>query len=228
MTTTRSPNRKKQMKSKLLAAFAVMVATLALFASTASAHSYDITASCQGGLYVSLTGYNHNSHNVDVWVDNQHLVNTTFKSSFGYAKSFDKTKPHTWHVVVVAPGEKSPDLSGKVAACQEETTTTTVAPTTTTEAPTTTVAVTTTTVEAIVVPAPTTTGQAIPCVQDANGNWNWQGTPNPCQGPPRVPVTPTAALPATGIRSAAAILIGSILLGIGAAMAFIARRKTRA
>lgn len=139
------------MTRKLLAVPAVIAAVLAV-AGAVSAHDFDIGATCDAGLHVTLNHYS-GTDNVTVWVDGHRVTDTTFSGTYTLHLDFDRTVAHTWRVKVDALPEHSPDRHGTVDACVTATTTTVPASTTTT-----TIEATTTTVVAVgpppVPPAP--------------------------------------------------------------------------
>lgn len=128
---------------KLLAVPAAIAAVLAV-AGVAHAHSFDIGATCETGLHVTLAHYAGPGDSVTVWIDGHRVTDTPFEHTYTLHLDFDRTAAHTWRVKVDALPEKSPDRHGTADACVTATTTTVSASTTTT-----TVEATTTTVVAV-------------------------------------------------------------------------------
>lgn len=116
--------------ARILAPLAVAGLAFATWGGVASAHDHSVTATCAGGLSVSLTDYAAGSTNSVVVTFDGVVVasNASFGSAFSFTKpNPDKTVGHTWTVVVVA-GDSSDfnvNASGTIPACEEPTTTTT-------------------------------------------------------------------------------------------------------
>lgn len=146
-------------KFKALAGITIAAGMLAV-PTLASAHDAVASATCRGGLSWNAHDYEpQQTNSIVVKVDGG---NVHADASFGTHDTghvdVDKTKAHTWSVVVNAPGTQyDRNLSGATVACQE------VIPTTTEGAPTTTVAegAPTTTAAPATTVAPTTTVAAV-------------------------------------------------------------------
>lgn len=166
-----------------LAAMMAAVMLLALFVGSVSAHTPNVSLTCENGLKVDLTYYSTKSGNptpntVQVWIDGVEVSGSTFHfgASFKQTWPVDKTAAHTAKVVVVAwDGANNPawsptyNLSSKACVTPTPTPTTVPTPTPTTE-PT---------------PTPTT-----------------DPTPTPTATPPDFEETPTPTVPPTATPTA--------------------------
>ena len=85
------------------AAAAAMLA-IGVGATPAAAHNAPISASCEAGLQVSLSGYNGGGVNtVRVWIDGLERGGASFGDSTSSTYSFgDLSVAHTWRVLVTA------------------------------------------------------------------------------------------------------------------------------
>lgn len=223
-----------------VAGITIGVGVIAAAPQLTSAHVPDIEVSCATGINVTLSRYSGTDH-VTIWKDDTVIADTDFTGSYDFHRGFTRTTSHTWRVKVSAGNENSPDVSGTVDACAEATTTTT---TTSAPAESTTTSIVATDVPPVpsttapsttlepAVPQTPTTAAAIPCVLDATGHYNWQGTTNPCQGPavalvddtPATPVTTAAvSLPSTGAASTSIVWLAVALFGLGVIL-LVARR----
>lgn len=198
----------------------------------ASAHVPVIEVSCETGINVDLSKYSGTDH-VTIWKDGNVIVDTDFIGSFSFHRGFTKTVSHTWRVKVAAGNERSPDVSGTVAACREIPSTTTVVPTTavttTTAAPTTTTAATTTTVAATTTSVASSTTVASPTTTVVSATTAPTTTivATTVATTSSVPKT-SVPLPATGTPAENSALIALGLLVLGGGSLFVVRRSRRA
>jgi large repetitive protein len=105
------------------AAAALLVLLLPATAGIASAHNHDVTATCTGGLSVSLSNYASGGTNtLNVWIDGSLIVGPDYSFGTSYSHTFpwSQTSSHTWEVKVHAYDSQtySFDQTGTVAACK--------------------------------------------------------------------------------------------------------------
>jgi hypothetical protein len=133
----------------IVTAIAVMVSMLVVLAKPAQAHTDEVEAGCYGW-GVELWLYNTASDNsVKIWIDGAPIVDIAdFGASHSEAGTWDPTKNHTIKVEVEAwddpTGSKGWSFTQEKSsqACQQPTTTSTLAPTTSTTLPPTTTSTT--------------------------------------------------------------------------------------
>ena len=229
---------------KLLLFLSIVAATLYFGPNIVSAHTPKINASCQSGLSVNLTNYQSGNNKLKVYLDGGVVLDTVFHGS--YSDTFDnpdKTVPHVWRVVIDAVdpnGAFDLDTTLNVAACVLPTTTTTTTTTTVTSTTlpreTTSTSTTPTTVVQTTAPvAPTTTAPAT-TITSSSSVPNTSVNPNTSTSAEVLPVTepPTTAavvtlspvLLATGNASPPIIVVAFLVLSVGVAAIYVARKKT--
>jgi hypothetical protein len=206
-----------------LAAMMAAVMLLALFVGSVSAHTPNVSLTCENGLKVDLTYYSTKSGNptpntVQVWIDGVEVSGSTFHfgASFKQTWSVDKTAAHTAKVVVVAwDGANNPawsptyNLSSKACVTPTPTPTTVPTPTPTTVPTPTPTTVPTPTPTTVPTPTPTTVPTPTPTTVPTptpttvpTPTPTTVPTPTPTATPPEFEETPTPTVPPTSTPTA--------------------------
>jgi hypothetical protein len=122
----RTPMRKRVLA--LIASLSMLMVGLVgvVTAPAASAHTPNISASCQNGLSVNLTQYatqQGKTNHVKIVIDSATVVDQDFGSSYSYSNPLSpKTANHTWSVAITAWDNNaySKNFSGSTTACEQE------------------------------------------------------------------------------------------------------------